>query len=488
MTATRIPTDTPNPRHQATPDRPRSRVAVIGGGASGVLTAINLLVRSDDPGLEVVIHEASGIVGRGIAYGTNDQRHLLNVRARHMSAFPDAPSDLLDWALRTGRSNDPQGFLPRADYAIYLQDRLADVADDRLQVRAGRVLNVVPVVEAERHLGRFQLVTEHTTTYADVVVLCHGNQPPRPLATADGAVLPDAPWHVANPWALARLRALPEDAEILVVGTGLTAVDTVITLLEDGPGRRVTMASRSGLLPKPHVSQAHTAWVTKVPESAVTADEIAAAVTAECQAAAERGVGWRAVVDGLRPLTQGLWQRLPIAERRRFLDVHARDWEVRRHRMATEVALRLQSYRYDGRLAVHEGSLRRVEDLGDRCRVVTSPDAEPGHFDAIVNCTGPLTDVRQSADPLIRALVQRGTAAPDPLRLGLDTTPDGALLDAGGEVVDGLFVVGPPRKGTLWESTAIPEIRAQAAQIAVRISGQIAATAAHPTRSALVAN
>src|SRR5690349_18747884 len=116
----------------------RNRGAVIGGGASGVLTAINLLVRgrrslalpggfaTDDPDLEVVIHEASGIVGRGIAYGTNGQRHLLIVRARHMSAFPDSPSDLLDWALRTGRSSDPQGFLPRADYAIYLQDRLAD--------------------------------------------------------------------------------------------------------------------------------------------------------------------------------------------------------------------------------------------------------------------------------------------------------------------------------------------------------------------------
>ena len=222
MTATSIPTTTP------TSPRTRTRVAVIGGGASGVLTAINLLVRSDDPGLEVVVHEASGIVGRGIAYGTNDQRHLLNVRARHMSAFPDAPSDLLDWALRTGRSNDPQGFLPRADYAIYLQDRLADVADDRLRIRAGRVLDVVPAGAG------FEVVTERSTSHADAVVLCHGNQPPRPLATADGAAVPDAPWHVANPWELARLRALPAEARVVVVGTGLTGIDTAITLLEIG--------------------------------------------------------------------------------------------------------------------------------------------------------------------------------------------------------------------------------------------------------------
>ena len=138
----------------ASPARTVRRVAVIGGGASGVLTAINLLARSDDPDLEVVIHEASGVVGRGVAYGTNDQRHLLNVRARHMSALPDSPSDLLDWALRTGRSDDPQGFLPRADYAIYLQDRLTDVADDRLRIQAGRVTDVIESpLPRERPLG-----------------------------------------------------------------------------------------------------------------------------------------------------------------------------------------------------------------------------------------------------------------------------------------------------------------------------------------------
>ena len=188
-----------------------------------------------------------------------------------------------------------------------------------------------------------------------------------------------------------------------------------------------------------------------------------------CRAAAERGVGWRAVVDGLRPLTQDLWRRLTLAERRRFLEVHARDWEVRRHRMAPEVALRLQSYRYDDRLAVLAGSLHAVEDLGERGRVTTAPGHEPVEVDAVVNCTGPLADVRRSTDPLLRALVARGTVAPDPLALGIDATADGSVLGADGRVVDGLFVVGPPRKGTLWESTAIPEIRGQAAQVATAV-------------------
>lgn len=437
-------------------------VAVIGGGASGVLTAINLLVRSDDPRLEVVIHEASGIVGRGIAYGTNDQRHLLNVRARHMSAFPDSPSDLLDWALRTGRSNDPQGFLPRADYAIYLQDRLADVADDRLRIRAGRVIDVRPSPTG------FDVLTERSRSTADAVVLCHGNQPPAALRVA-GVPLPDAPWHVANPWDLGRLRTLPADARAIVVGTGLTAIDTVITLLEEGPERQVTMVSRQGLLPKPHIGQAHTAWVTKVPDDATTADALVDAVRRECETAAERGVNWRAVVDGLRPLTQELWRRLSLAERRRFLEVHAREWEVRRHRMAPDVALRLQRYRFEGRLTIRAGSLHEVADRVDRCAVRLGPGEEPLVADAIVNCTGPLGDVRRSQDPLLQALLAQGLVAPDPLALGIDATVEGHVIGSDGQVVPGLHLVGPSTKGTLWESTAIPEIRAQAARVAAAV-------------------
>ncbi|HWM74136.1 MAG TPA: FAD/NAD(P)-binding protein, partial [Nocardioides sp.] len=234
--------------------------AIIGGGASGVLTAINLLARSADPDLRVTLHEATGIVGRGIAYGTNDPLHLLNVRARHMSAFPDAPSDLIDWARRTGRSEDAQAFLPRQDFAAYLQDRLAGVADHRLSIRAGRVDDIARVGDG------YEVRSEGSVSSVSTVVLAYGNLAPRTLVV-DGDDLPEAPWHLRDPWDLGALRQLPRDATVVVVGTGLTAIDTAVTLLaEDGAaGRRVVMVSRHGLLPHPHVAQQSTAWVTDVP-------------------------------------------------------------------------------------------------------------------------------------------------------------------------------------------------------------------------------
>lgn len=423
------------------------RVAIVGGGASGVLTALQLLSSSDDSGLCVTVHEASGVLGRGIAYGTSDPRHLLNVRARHMSAFADVPSDLLDWARRAGRDPDPLGFLPRMEYAAYLQDTLADAADHRLTISAGRVDDIVPTATG------FELRTRDRVAVADTVVLAYGNQAP-----ADLPELAGLPGYLANPWDLAAIRALPGDATVVVVGTGLTAIDTVITLLEDEPRRRAVMVSRHGLLPHAHIEQQSTAWVTEVPSGPLTADGVAGLVRSQVAAARAHGVDWRNVVDGLRPQTQAIWRRLDREERQRFLATYARDWEVRRHRMAPEVADRIRGYRRDGRLTLVAGGLAGVD---------------VARADAVVNCTGPLTDLARSADPLLQSLQGRGLVVPDPLRLGLESTPAGEVVGVDG-VVPGLFAVGPPRKGTLWESTAIPEIRTQAAEVARLVLGRVA--------------
>ncbi|HEX5086255.1 MAG TPA: FAD/NAD(P)-binding protein [Nocardioides sp.] len=443
----------------------RTDVAVVGGGASGTLTAIHLLAsRAHD--LTVSVHDASGEIGKGLAYGTSDRRHLLNVRSRHMSAFPDIPSDLVEWARRTGREPDAQAFLPRRDYAVYLRETIDRLADDRLSLRAERVVDAVPTD------GGFELRTiGGRVTRAATVVLAQGNERPARLAV-EGIPLPEARWHLPDPWDLERLTALPRDAAVVLVGSGLTAVDAAITLLGDAPDRRVVMVSRHGLLPAAHIEQSSTAWLSPVPSGPVTADQLAGLLREQIAAARRQGVDWRAVVDGLRAPTQGLWQRLDLAERQRFLQHYAREWEVRRHRMATEVATALATYRDEGRLQVLAGGVAAVTDHGSRCELELPALPDPMFADAVVNCTGPQSDVARSADPLVRSLVARGLLTPDPLRLGVACTPEGDVLDVSGQVVPGLHVVGPPRKGVLWETTAIPEIRTQAAALAHRLPAQ----------------
>lgn len=438
------------------------RIAIIGGGASGVLTAFQLLGEHGDPSSRITVHEASGRLGYGIAYGTSDPRHLLNVRARHMSAYHDIPSDFIEWARRTGLDPDPLGFLPRIAFADYLQDTLAGVADHRLTIRAGRVESI-----SRGAGGGFELRTGDRISRADSVVLAYGNATPQDLEV-DGVAVSSLPGHLGNPWDLAALRALAPDAQVVILGTGLTAIDTAITLLDDEPGRRAIMVSRQGLLPAVHIEQMSTAWVSDVPDGPLTADGVARFVWAQAEAARASGVDWRAVVDGLRPQTQGIWLRLSADERRRFLAVHARTWEIRRHRMAPGVGARIDDYRAEGRLEVVAGGVIRAGSAGRRAELEI-PGLGRVVADAVVNCTGPQTDIARSEDPLLRSMLAQGLIRPDPLRLGLDVTPDGSVLDESGAAVAGLYAVGPPRKGSLYESTAVPEIRTQAAQIAARL-------------------
>lgn len=84
----------------------------------------------------------------------------------------------------------------------------------------------------------------------------------------------------------------------------------------------------------------------------------------------------------------------------------------------------------------------------------------------LINCTGPAADITTTTDPLLRHLLASGLARPDPLRLGLDADTNGAVRDADGRPASDIFTLGPLLRGRWYETTAIPEIRDQAAALA----------------------
>jgi uncharacterized NAD(P)/FAD-binding protein YdhS len=267
---------------------------------------------------------------------------------------------------------------------------------------------------------------------------------------------------------------VPDDATIILVGSGLTAVDVAITLLEDAPRRRVAMVSRRGELPRAHVERVLDDWVTPIPTGPLTADGLADLVYGQIASAERQGVDWRAVLDGLRPQSQSIWRRLDQNQRRRFLTEYEHNWHVHRNRMAPQISARMRAYTETGRLTLHSGGLRSVEDLGTRCRVHLGNTTLES--DVIVNCTGPLSDITRTTSPLLRTLLDRGVVTPDPLGLGVACTERGELLDRHDNVVPGMYSVGPPTRGTVWEAIAVPEIRNQAARLAEHLTNSLEAS------------
>jgi uncharacterized NAD(P)/FAD-binding protein YdhS len=255
---------------------------------------------------------------------------------------------------------------------------------------------------------------------------------------------------VADPWVPGALEDIPPAEDVLLVGTGLTMVDMALTL--DRPGRVLHAVSRHGLLPRPHAA-------APVPPVALpgTADDLASLrllVRDHIGKCLRETRDWRPAVDGIRPRTAELWQRLSAADRRRFLAEDHAYWEVLRHRMPPSSAAGLARIRRAGRLTVSRGEVLAAEGgevalTGGRVRV-----------GAVVNCTGPDSDAQRN--PLVARLVADGLAAPGPLGIGLATAPDGRLRPTNAP----LWTLGAPRKGDLWETTAIPEIRQAADDLA----------------------
>jgi uncharacterized NAD(P)/FAD-binding protein YdhS len=141
-------------------------------------------------------------------------------------------------------------------------------------------------------------------------------------------------------------------------------------------------------------------------------------------------------------------------------------------------ARRIAELRCTGQLRLLQGQVTGVAEQADQIRVRIGRDtgrARELTAGWLINGSGPAADVTRAADPLLRDLFGSGLARPDPLRLGIDADTDGSVLDASGAPGRRLFTLGPPLRGLWYETTAIPEIRAQAAALADRLTAELQA-------------
>jgi len=444
------------------------RIVVIGGGASGVLVTAHLL-RDPSPDLRVTLIEKRENVGLGLAYGTANPNHLLNVRAANMSAFADEPNHFWNWLVAHGEAettscSDPFCFVPRRVYGRYLgsliERHLANPSrPGRLNVVHGEVVAI-----ADRQSGIAVTLADGSTHVGHKAVLATGHD----VFT----VLPQS--CSADPWNESLFAGLDRDGAIVIVGTGLTMVDCVLSLLDNGHRGPIYALSRRGLLPRVH---RHTEPVRLDAADVPLGTELAYLwrwFRGFVRWHVERGGDWRGAVDGVRPYTQLIWQNLPLDAKRRFL-VHARAWwDVHRHRMAPEVDSRLRAAIGRGQLQVIAAKIAHIapNDTGALVQFHRrgEPVAETLQAARVIECTGIVTDPLATPNPLLRDLFAKGLCRPDPLGIGLDVTDECAVIDAKGRPSPRIFAAGPLTRAAFWEIVAVPDIRLQCADLARRLT------------------
>jgi uncharacterized NAD(P)/FAD-binding protein YdhS len=432
-------------------------VAIVGGGFSGTILAAQLARR----GIGSVLIDGTGRLGRGVAYSTTEPAHLLNVPAEAMSAWSGEADHFAErFEAEGGHRRD---FAERRLFGRYLDK----ILDDAVASGFTRTVNAT-AASAKRRDGGWHVELDNGTVEAAALVLASGNQEPQPLSAFSGARdrLISDPWGSA---AQARVRELAASGEsALLIGTGLTMVDLVLSL--DAAGHRGTIValSRRGLIPRSHADYEPA----PVEFDELPLGDIRGLGRWLRQRAAK--VGWRAAVDSLRPHTQALWQGLGGEQQRRFLRHGRAWWDVHRSRIAPQVAKTIAGLIGEGRLTVMAGRIVTARDTGDaleveiRRRGASTPQTLC--FAYAFNCTGPLHSISRTRDPLLRSLLDAGQVRADHLGIGLEV--DERSRAAGGERI---WALGPLTKGRYWEIIAVPDIREQAATVADDIARELIA-------------
>lgn len=456
------------------------RIAVVGAGAAGSLLVTSLAKRLalDPRGTSrheiILIDPADGPV-RGAAFGTLDRRHLLNVPGAGMSYDPDDRFDFVHWLTDQGLVIDENAgsywFAPRLEWARYLRQRLLrDVArvSDRLEVR-----QVHAKATGFERSGSGVLVRTDAgeDVEADRVVIATGLPSVGEDWAPDGPL--EHPRYVSDPWDQARFASvLQGEKDVLVVGAGLTMVDVVLSVLGSHPERRVVAVSRTGVVPKAHAPEYLGEVVPDVRSWGNTTAEINAAAHAHISAVRQLQGNWRPGVDGIRYRVAELWGRLPESERGIFLRDVVRGWNVRRHRMPASSAQVIADAVASGRLEIRAMKIDAVDVAPERI-TLSAHDGTSVSGGWLVNCSGPRTDIRTLENPAYDALLGLGGtttwAVTDEHGLGVRTN-NGQVVAPDGRTTP-IWTLGALRRGELWESTAIPEIRQQAKELATALIG-----------------
>ncbi|MRV73632.1 hypothetical protein GJ700_18125 [Duganella sp. FT92W] len=450
-------------------------ILIVGGGFSGAVTAVRLLRRPGGP-VHVILANGSGHAARGMAYGTQSPDHTLNVPAGNMSAFDDAPGHFLEFARARVPGIDSGSFVSRKLYGDYLEWLLAQA---ELQAHPGatleRLYQQVTRVAPEQG-GALATLESGAIRRVDKVVLALGHFAARDVRVADMGFY-DSGCYLRDPWDESRVNGIGPDDPVLLLGTGLTAVDMAITLLNRNPQRQITAVSRRGLLPQYHRHGSHAPSAGQTPDmiwgDASTVREQLRGFRRYALRLAAEGRDWREGMALLRPVTADIWLAYSERERQRFLRHVQPYWDTHRHRLAPAVADRLDAALKDGVVRAVAGRVRGFDKCG--AGVAATVQLRGAERDAtilaawVINCTGPCADPRQARNALVSQLLDDGLVRTDSLGLGLDIGTDCAVIDAAGRASDVMYYIGPWLKANYWEATAVPDLRRYARLLADKL-------------------
>ncbi len=461
--------------------KPAPVIAIIGGGYCGTFTLIQLLRQATKP-VHIILINKKYPLAKGVAYGTSEEKHLLNVAAGKMSAIPDDTEHFVRWvkskkSLKKYVNDDlPLSYLPRNVYGNYLQS----IFEDTVKRKAAFVQHTVLQDEAKDiipQVNKYKIMLHaNKAVTADKVVLATGNFPPAQLPIKDENFYTSEKYF-GNPWNTSTTENIPAGETVLIVGTGLTMLDTALSIAGKNFKGKIIALSRNGLLPLYHKRRKPYPQLLDDLKPPYRLDDLYEIYFKHIQILRAEGNPAEALMDAIRPKIQEIWMSFSRAEKVQFMEHVKPYWNVTRHRASRQVHDSITKLIKKNTLSVIAGRLISITETDTSIEVTFREKKtlknRTIHVNRVINCTGPETDISKINDALIKNLLQRGFICQDELKLGMNALPCGTIIQRDNSLSSFMFTIGTNLKGILWESTAIPELRSQVKELAAELLRQL---------------
>lgn len=452
-------------------------VVIIGAGFSGAVLAAQLLNQQLND-VHLVLINRSGLMGRGLAYGTNSAVHLLNVPAGNMSAYVEQPGHFLNYCNSKGLKVNASSFVPRQVYGEYLSDILKQ-AEERSGGGMSFQKMSAEVLSIRYRDNQFEITLgDGTRLNAEHAALALGNF--SPAVPYELEALRNSCYYIQDPWsAQIDHKPIKPSESVLLIGTGLTALDTATRLVQQGHSGSIYMVSRRGLLPLPH----RRGSVQSALDYPVQKELLQSHPSVMNYCRILRNIikhtecDWRDVIAAIRPITDKLWLRLNNFERSRFLRHLQPYWDIHRHRVAPDSYDMFKASCDSRQVKTFAGRIQSFSISDNQLSLLIKPRSTESVIEIevgrIINCTGPNTNLELVNEPLINQLMESKLALQDEQKLGLLVNDDLTLANELSEGGASLSYIGPMLKAKYWEATAVPELRKYAAELAASIAHRL---------------
>lgn len=478
-------------------------ITLIGGGAASIAfldSFVNSLPKDNDIKFTVYVIEKRAAYGPGAAYSDDLKSNILNTKAGFITIYPYKPGDFYNWLTCHPEAwkwkfpqfkLHPDTYAPRPLFGDYLRYSFSQVINKGIPKNV-RVIQVnAEAIQVTKFKSQYLTRTEcNIDIRSDYVMLLCGTleNKRRDSPKMDQGI-------ISNPYPVSKLTSFfGREKSVAIIGSRLSAIDTVIALKEAGHTGKITIYSRSGYFPSVRGTQGRFTPQLFTPEhidslpahpGCLSLADLALMVKRDLELYFEENPehpredlsipepptsltaflareidlathprGWQAVLYATNAIVDKLWYRLNEESKRTFASKYMSAFLSYRVSIPRENAIKIYNYLLDGSLEFKQGETQ-IDTSDSGQPFVRLSDGLKCTHDYIVIATGSPKRAKDSDSPLLEQMEAQGYIQPHPYGGIKVCEQTYRTVDTSNNYSNGIYAVGEITSGQFFFTSAL---------------------------------